>query len=207
MKRISATHCCALASVTIAILASSAEARADDEPSAPNATVRVRTDSSDVTVGYATGRAFAVGSGGAALAIGWKDVCIAPCEFQLSSGLHELVATGPGYLTGIGKFELKPGVNRFVVRTGSTAMRWGGWGLLLGGAVAATYGITYAAIPQSQGTPSWAIPAAIAGGVAAAGGIAMILMTSTTIAREGDSVAAASGRGGKFLGVGYANRF
>jgi hypothetical protein len=190
-------------------------ARADEptESDAPPAKVTVRTDASEVTIGYVTHRAAAVASNGtSAMAVAWKDVCIAPCEFKLPSGLHELVATGPGYVGGTEKVQLSPGDNHFVVKPGSSAMRWGGWGLAIVGLSVLTLGVASAAVGSdsvdskgnmTHSTPGWALPLAIAGGLAAGGGITMIVMSSTSIQRE------SGGNTGRsvFVGAGYSGRF
>jgi hypothetical protein len=199
---------------TFALSTFSTPARADDdEPPAAPATIHVTSQSPDVTVGYVTEHATAVGSNGTvAVGVAWKDVCVAPCQFKLPSGLHELVATGPGYVGRTERVELRPGPNRFVIKPGSSLVRWGGY--LLGGAglTALVTGITFAAMGVStvdskgnitRTTPGWAAPLAVAGGVAAGGGIAMIVLSSTSIQREGEGSASRS----KFLGVGYSGRF
>jgi len=203
-----------LASV-LAVSTVSARAWAQDEdPPAPPATIHVSSQSPDVTIGYVTERATAVASNGAvAMGVAWKDVCVAPCQFKLPSGLHELVATGPGYVGRTERFELRPGPNRFVVKPGSSLLRWGGYLLSGAGLTALVTGITFAAMGvtsvDSQGnmtktTPGWATPLAVAGGIAAGGGIAMVVLSSTSIQREGDSASASRAR---FLGVGYGGKF
>lgn len=161
-------------------------ASADD---AASATVVMRSPNTDVTVGYVTGRATAVASNGVvAEGIEWKDVCIAPCSFQLPSGLHEITVTGPGYVGGIERFQLRPGENRLVARPGSAYVRVGG--ILLGslGLAAAVTGGTFMLLPK-EGTndfQSWALPLLL-GGLGATGvGVAMMVMSSTSI--EQDSV-------------------
>jgi hypothetical protein len=175
------------------------------------ATVSVRSDSPDVTVGYVTGRAAAMSSTGASLiAIGWKDVCVAPCEFKLPEGMQELMASGPGYVGATEKFELRPGTNHFVVKPGSAWVHWGGYMLTVLGAAALITGVTFVAIGDSnvdsngnitKTTPSWAVAMAAAGGAATAGGITMLILSSSSIQREASAPAA---RG---LFVGYAGRF
>jgi len=213
MSRIHTTF---LLATLASLLTVSTGARADepDEPEAPPVKVTVRTSASDVTIGYVTHRAAAVASNGtSAMAVAWKDVCVAPCEFKLPAGLHELVATGPGYVGGTEKVDLRPGGdNRFVVKPGSSAMRWGGWGLALVGLSALTLGVASAAVGSdsvdSKGnmvhsTPGWALPLAIAGGLAAGGGISMIVLSSTSIQRESGG---ATGRN-LFVGAGYSGHF
>ncbi|HEY3821639.1 MAG TPA: hypothetical protein VGL81_30945 [Polyangiaceae bacterium] len=200
------------------LLTLSNQASADDDAvipaSGPPAKVAVRTDASDVTIGYVTRRAAAIASNGAsAIGVEWKDVCVAPCEFQLPAGLHELVATGPGYVGATEKVQLRPGDNHFVVKPGSSIMRWGGWTLAALGLSALAAGITFAAMGTSSvdattgnvthSTPSWAVPLAIAGGLAAGGGLSMVVLSSTSIQRESGG---GMGRG-TFVGAGYTGRF
>jgi hypothetical protein len=180
---------------------------------APAAKVAVRSDSADVTIGYVTEHAAAVASNGAsAVGVAWKDVCVAPCEFKLPAGLHELVATGPGYVGGSERVQLRPGENHFVVKPGSSWMRLGGWTLAAAGLTALALGVTFAAVAMpstdakgnvTTSTPSWAVPVAIAGGVATAGGLTMVFTSSTSIQRESGGN---SGRG-IFVGAGYTGRF
>ena len=195
-----------LASATFA-----ARASAQDAPA--QATVSVRSPYPDVTIGYVTERATAVVSNGAyAVGMAWRDVCIAPCTFQLPQGLHELVASGPGYVSGSRRVELEPGNNHFVVRPGSAVVRIGGAALVTLGVVALALGVTFYFVGVShtdnQGNitsspPSWALPLAVTGGVATAGGIAMVAMSSTSIETEGTTTAARS----RVLGIGLAGRF
>ncbi len=147
------------------------------------------------------------------MGVAWKDVCIAPCQFQLPSGLHELVVTGPGYVGRTERFDLQPGTNKFVVKPGSSLVRWGGWTLAILGVSALVAGVTYAAIgtpsTDSHGnvttsTPGWAIPVAVAGGAAVAGGLTMVVLSGTSIQRE--SSGGSTGRG-VFVGAGYSGRF
>jgi hypothetical protein len=145
----------------------------------------------------------------------WKDVCTAPCNFRLPSGFQEIVATGPGYVATSERFDLAPGsTSRFVVRPGSAWVRWGGWVLTTLGLTAAITAGTFALIGtttfdsngnEQHSTPDWTIPVAIAGGAATVGGIAMIVMSGTSIAREGEE-SGSNGRS-KFLGVTYAGKF
>jgi hypothetical protein len=215
MNRLSGLSLLVSALALATVSTSSTFAHADDDPPAPPATIHVTSPSPDVTIGYVTGRAAAVASNGAtAVGVAWKDVCIAPCQFKLPSGLRELVATGPGYVGGTERVELRPGPNRFVVKPGSSLVRWGGYLLTTLGLAALTTGVTFAAIGttsiDSQGnmtksTPGWAVPMAVAGGLAAAGGITMVVLSSTSIQREGEGSASATHP--RFLGVGYAGKF
>jgi hypothetical protein len=211
MNRITST---AILATVLTTLTVSSRARADDDTPAPPATISVRSAYPDVTIGYVTERATAVTNNGTvAMGVAWKDMCTAPCAFKLPSGFHELVATGPGYVGGSERFELRPGTNRFVVKPGSAVVRWGGYLLTTLGLTALVLGVTFAAIGttsvDSQGnmtksTPGWAIPAAVAGGVATGGGIAMMFMSSTSIQREGEDRDASRGR---FLGVAYSGKW
>jgi hypothetical protein len=197
---------CAVAGA--AILTISANSFADE---APAATVAVRSNSPEVTIGYVTEHAAAFASNGAAaMGVAWKDVCIAPCEFKLPAGLHELTATGPGYVGAMERVQLEPGTNRFVVKPGSAALRIGGYTLAVLGLSALVTGITFAAIglPSTDAngnstttTPSWAVPMVVAGLAGAAGGITMVVFSSTSIQRE--SAASA----GRTVSVGYAGTF
>jgi hypothetical protein len=191
------------------------------DPSAPpdanaKATVTVRAAEPGVIVGYITERAYAAASNGTAIgAVMWKDVCTAPCSFQLPVGFQEIVAHGPGYVGASEQVDLEPGDNaRFVVRPGSAGVRIGGWVLATLGLTAAITAATFAAIGttsfdangnETHSTPGWAIPTLIAGGLATGGGIAMIVMSSTSITREGEAEPTASR--GKFLGVQYSGQF
>jgi hypothetical protein len=204
----------------LAILSMSTPALAqEEEVAAPPATVTVDSPDPDVTVGYVTERMVALGSNGtSAMGIAWKDVCTAPCTFKLPSGSHELVATGPGYVGGSERFDLRPGRNRFVVKPGSAPLRAGGYVLTVLGLTAAVVGVTFALLPprttvdstgkvvETTSFSSWAVPLAIGGGVAVAGGITMIAFSSTSIRREGEESGVAP-KAGRFAGVSYAGRF
>jgi hypothetical protein len=180
------------------------------------ATVTVRSAEPGLVVGYITGRAYAAASNGAAIgAVMWKDVCTAPCSFQLPVGFQEIVAHGPGYVGASQEVDLQPGDNaRFVVRPGSAGVRYGGWVLATLGLTAAITAATFAAVGttsfdangnETHSTPGWCIPTLIAGGLATGGGIAMIVMSSTSITREGEGESTASR--GRFLGVSYSGKF
>jgi hypothetical protein len=183
---------------TLAVLASARDASAQEIRSFPKdsapATVAVESESPSVTVGVVTGRAFVAASNGAtASGIAWKDACTTPCAFQVDPGMHELIVHGDGYVPATAQFTLRPGDNHFVVKPGSSAMRFGGWTALVLGATALTLGATFAAIGtttyDSQGnatksTPSWAIPTAVLGGVGVAGGITLMALSSTSIERN-----------------------
>jgi hypothetical protein len=191
------------------------------DPSAPadanaKATVTVRAAEPGVIVGYITEHAYAAASNGTVIgAVSWKDVCTAPCSFQLPVGFQEIVAHGPGYVGASQQVDLEPGDNaRFVVRPGSAGVRIGGWVLATLGLTAAITAATFAAIGttsfdangnETHSTPGWAIPTLIAGGLATGGGIAMIIMSSTSITREGEGESTASR--GRFLGVKYSGQF
>jgi hypothetical protein len=180
------------------------------------ATVSVRSAEPGLVVGYITGRAFAAASNGAVIgAVMWKDVCTAPCSFQLPVGFQEIVAHGPGYVGASQEVDLQPGDNaRFVVRPGSAAVRIGGWLLTTLGLTAVLTAATFAAIGTTSvdsagnvthSTPGWAIPTLVAGGAGAVGGIAMIVMSSTSINREGEGEPTASG--GRYVGMSYSGKF
>lgn len=180
------------------------------------ATVTVRSAEPGLVVGYITGRGFAAASNGTTIgAVMWKDVCTAPCSFQLPVGFQEIVAHGPGYVGASQEVDLQPGDNaRFVVRPGSAGVRIGGWLLTTLGLTAAVTAATFAAIGttsfdangnETHSTPGWCIPTLIAGGLATGGGIAMIIMSSTSINREGEGESTASR--GRFLGVSYSGKF
>jgi hypothetical protein len=208
---------CVVLATSLAILSAPARAHAQEggvEGNGPPATVSVRSAHPGVIIGYVTSRGVAAANNGVvAAAVTWKNICTAPCSFQLPSGFQELVASGPGYMPASEQVELTPGsTSRFVVRPGSALVHWGGWTLTALGLTAAILGGTFAAIGttsfdsagnEQHSVPDWAIPTAIAGGVAMAGGIAMIAMSGTSIAHEGEETSKRS----KFYGVAYAGKF
>jgi hypothetical protein len=180
-------------------------------PADPPATVVVRSPNPDVTVGYVTGRATAIASNGTvAEGIEWKDVCIAPCSFKLPPGLQDITVTGPGYVGGVERFQLKPGDNHIVARPGSAWVRFGG--ILLGGLglAAAVTGGTFMLLPKdgSTGDPSsWALPLLL-GGLGATGvGVAMMVMSSTSIEQDGAPRPEARVPPSRGLGLTYAHAF
>ena len=207
------TSCLVAVMAALSTLTVSSGALADESDDAPPAKVAVRTDASDVTIGYVTRHAAAVASNGAsAVGVEWKDVCVAPCEFKLPSGLQEIVATGPGYVSRSERVQLQPGENRFVVKPGSAWMRFGGWTLASLGLGALAVGATFAAVGvhsfdsrgnEKSSTPSWAVPLAIAGALGAVGGFTMVFTSGTSIQRESGG---ATGRN-TFVGAGYTGRF
>jgi hypothetical protein len=193
-----------------------ADESSDSGSSNAKATVTVRSAEPGLVVGYITGRAFAAASNGATIgAVMWKDVCTAPCSFQLPVGFQEIVAHGPGYVGASQEVDLQAGDNaRFVVRPGSAAVRIGGWVLTTLGLTAAITAATFAAIGTTSidssgnvthSTPGWAIPTLIAGGLGTAGGITMIVLSSTSINREGEAEPTASS--GRYVGVSYSGKF
>jgi uncharacterized membrane protein len=214
-KRFPSSPAVAAAVATLlTVLGAASPALAEDGTGAsadPPATVVVRSPNPDVTVGYVTGRATAVASNGVvAEGIAWKDVCIAPCTFKLPSGLQDITVTGPGYVGGVERVQLRPGENHIVARPGSAAVRIGG--ILLGGLglAAAVTGGTFMLLPRdgtSADPSSWALPLLL-GGLGATGvGVAMMVMSSTSIEHDDAPRAEARVPAARGAALGYSWRF
>ena len=189
--------------------------RVDEKPAAPppaaspgpprpaeppvTAAVVVRSTKDGVTIGEVTGHAlFAVTTpqgAGMARGVAWRNICMAPCRFRIDPGLHELIATGPGYRNRVAQFDLGPGVNKLVVKPGSAGL-WIG-GLILGslGLTAVITGATFMAYRPNDynwstgestkpGIPGWSIATLVLGLLAIAGGVGMMVGGTTSFDRD-----------------------
>ena len=94
-------------------------------------------------------------NGASAAGVQWKDVCVAPCELKLPSGFTDLVAPGPGYVGATETVQLSPGENHFVVKPGSSLVRWGGWTMAVLELAALATGVTFAAMGLSSTGVEW----------------------------------------------------
>jgi len=119
-------------------------------PAVPQARVHVRSTKSGLVVARITERMFVSGAGGSAAGIAWKDICMAPCQFELEPGLHELMLKGEGHTPLVRQLNLVPGDQYFVAKPGSMSLRFGGYGIATIGLTAALFGGLYLLLPQAD---------------------------------------------------------
>jgi len=119
-------------------------------PEAPQARVHVRSTKTGLVVARITERMFVVGAGGSVSGIAWKDICMAPCEFQLEPGLHELMLKGEGHTPLVTQLNLVQGDQYFVARPGSSGLRFGGYTFAVLGLTVAVTGAVFLFLPQTD---------------------------------------------------------
>jgi hypothetical protein len=159
-----------------------------------DATIVVRSTRPATTVSRVTGHVAASGSGSGGTVsmsgISWIDLCTAPCEYKLPTGLTEIFVNGPGITPATEKFKLKPGPNRFLVKAGSSGVRIGGVILSGVGLGSFTVGLTLFALQASVGSDrgpdfsSVALPLMLVGAPLGVAGIVMIVKGGTSIEEE-----------------------
>jgi len=146
-----------------------------------------------------TQRMFVGGGGGFAEGMSWKDLCQAPCEFELEPGLHELMVKGDGLVPVVRQFNLVAGDQYFVAKPGSRGLRMGGVTLASLGFGAITLATVIWLLPRTdtdydpatmtfteteRPRPGWVLPVLL-GGVAATGlGIGMYVASGSSLDQE-----------------------
>lgn len=170
---------------------SSAKRPRHDKASPMQARVHVRSETAGVVVSRITARAMFAGSNGATAAgMGWEELCIAPCSFELDAGLSEIMISGVGPVA-THKISLEGGKDSYLVaRPGSTGLLYGGYGIASLGLTAAILGSTFMVVGThdydtgERSTPGWSI-AALVGGLGATGlGIGMMYKARSHLDRE-----------------------
>lgn len=165
-------------------------------PPAASARVHVRATKSGVIVARITQRMVVAGSGGIAEGIAWKDLCIAPCEFEIEPGLHEIMVKGEGHLPAVRQFNLAPGDQYLVAKPGSRGFRLVGVMAVSLGLGAMVLGGLFMALPprdkfnattlefEEGSKPGWALPVLL-GGVGLTGlGIGMVMVGGSSLDQE-----------------------
>ena len=114
-----------------------------EEPSGDSTvTVRIDSEQTGVTVAQVLSRGVASSSSGAvATAMAYKDICMAPCEFQAEPGLQEYFVYGSGYRSTTQRFDIRGDEVSLNADMGSRWLYYGGYALLAGGLAAGTAGI------------------------------------------------------------------
>jgi hypothetical protein len=131
-------------------------------PPAPAAKVHVRTNGPNVVISRVTERAEAVAGVGEVAA--FVDLCVAPCAFELSPGLHSLRMEADG-VARVRRFVFAPGDNHLLADAGSSAKRSAMFWLVLTGSLAMSLGgsLALANSIADRGRQGWEIPTAIGG--------------------------------------------
>jgi hypothetical protein len=171
-----------------ASLTTTTTARADEPP---KARVVIEGTKPDVEVSLQTGSAFGAGSNGSTIAItSWKNVCVAPCAFDLPQGRQTLLFRREGSPSTTHSAIFRPGETRLTVKPGLVIPYTIGYTLVLLGLTAALAGGSLwaagALSPSGDGGKKSGVAStgkyfALGGAVGMAGGIALVLTTGTDV--------------------------
>lgn len=159
-------------------------------PSSPRgATVHIRATDGNVLVSRVTDRMMASSGGYTAVGISWKPICMAPCEFNLEPGFHELMISGEGHTPLVRQLQVASGDTYLVADPGSLSLRYGGYVIASFGLAAVALGAVYYFMPDfdadgEEVRRGWEIPMMI-GGVAGTGlGVGMMMYGRSSLTEE-----------------------
>lgn len=205
------------ASLTTASLTTTAVARAD-EPT--KARVVVEGTKPDVEVSIQTGSAYGAGSNGTTISItSWKNLCVAPCAFDVPAGRQTLLFRRDGSPSAAYSAIIRPGETRLTVKPGVSAPYTLGATLAVLGGVAIITGASLwgvGSLAKTEGKESGTVGVGkylvLGGAVGLGGGIALMLTTGTDVeAKQPDGPRAFRPQpptsASRALGVSYSGAF